>query len=218
MKNIAKASLWLLLTGMMRFAAASCGTTKKANEISTYAVGKYGYIDKTGQIVIAPQFDLAYSFYDGLAQVEIDGKEGFIDKTGKMVIKPQVEYASNKFSDGLAFVAFGEGKHGFMDKTGKIVVEYDYSEAVDEVFFLEPCFSDGLCQFYTEQYGLCNALGKNVTEPLYDELEATEKGLFIARTNDKYGIIDKNGRVLVDFEYEYDDVVLALEILKKLNR
>jgi hypothetical protein len=44
--------------------------------------GKYGYIDKTGKIVIKPQFDFAESFSEGLAWVSISGKDGYINKTG----------------------------------------------------------------------------------------------------------------------------------------
>jgi hypothetical protein len=48
--------------------------------------GKYGYIDKTGKIVIKPQFDKAYDFSEGLASISLNGKWGFIDNTGKIAI------------------------------------------------------------------------------------------------------------------------------------
>ena len=48
---------------------------------------KYGFIDKSGKMVIEPQFDNAEPFSEGLAQVEKDGKLGFIDKSGKVVEK-----------------------------------------------------------------------------------------------------------------------------------
>lgn len=46
----------------------------------------YGYIDKTGKVVIPLIYDYALNFKEGLAGVEKDGKMGFIDKTGKTVI------------------------------------------------------------------------------------------------------------------------------------
>jgi hypothetical protein len=45
---------------------------------TNHCVNKYGYINNTGEIVIKPQFDLAYAFSEGLAVVEVNGKEGFI--------------------------------------------------------------------------------------------------------------------------------------------
>lgn len=49
---------------------------------------KYGYVDKTGQYVINPQFDAAFPFNEGLAMVNIGGKIGYIDKTGKYIWNP----------------------------------------------------------------------------------------------------------------------------------
>lgn len=50
-----------------------------------YQNGKRGYIDKTGKIVINPQFDDARHFTEGLASVNIGDKWGYIDKAGKIV-------------------------------------------------------------------------------------------------------------------------------------
>ena len=79
--------------------------------------GKRGYIDKTGKIVINPEFDDGGSFSEGLAWVNIGGKlnehggvkggkYGYIDKTGNIVINPQFDVAGD-FSDGLAIVSGG---------------------------------------------------------------------------------------------------------------
>ena len=63
----------------------------------------YGYVDKTGKVVIDFQFEEADGFYDGLARVKVDGKYGFIDKTGKMVIEPQFDHATS-FKNGYALI------------------------------------------------------------------------------------------------------------------
>ena len=52
--------------------------------------GKCGYIDKTGAMAIAPQFDAAYDFKHGVAFVSSDADSddhwGFIDTTGKITV------------------------------------------------------------------------------------------------------------------------------------
>lgn len=83
---------------------------------------KLGEIDKTGKVVINPQFDWAFNFSEGLAAVKIDGKYGYINKAGTVVIYPQFDVAEN-FSDGFAVVEI-EGKWGCINSTGKII----YSE------------------------------------------------------------------------------------------
>lgn len=67
--------------------------------------GKFGYIDKSGKVIIAPQFFAAKDFADGLAAVRVeetaDSKYGYIDRTGRMVITPRFNQAG-PFSEGLA--------------------------------------------------------------------------------------------------------------------
>ena len=89
--------------------------------------GKWGYIDLTGKVVIAPHFDGAHCFYEGLAAVRLDGKWGFIDPTGKLVIP--ADYTSlTDFSDGLSSV-FIDGPtpedriYGYIDKTGQLTIK-----------------------------------------------------------------------------------------------
>lgn len=62
---------------------------------------KWGYVDSRGQMVIRPQFDSAFSFVGGIAEVyleEIDERasgntlktrRGYIDRTGKYIWGPQ---------------------------------------------------------------------------------------------------------------------------------
>jgi hypothetical protein len=49
---------------------------------------KFGFIDQTGQFVIAPQFNYALNFTNGLALVYTEGKAGYINKTGQYIWPP----------------------------------------------------------------------------------------------------------------------------------
>src|SRR4051812_8755457 len=73
---------------------------------------KQGFIDRTGKIVIKPQFQGAGEFSEGLAPVAINDngyKEGYIDRTGKFAIKPNWDTAG-KFSEAVAWVGFNQAK------------------------------------------------------------------------------------------------------------
>jgi hypothetical protein len=109
--------------------------------------GKWGFIDRTGKIVIPLQFDGANEFHEGLALVTAGGKRLFIDTTGHVVITPQFDIVDN-FSEGLAAVNIGQtripnlglisnpGKWGYIDQTGKLVIPLKFTHAED--------FSEGL--------------------------------------------------------------------------
>src|ERR1700722_5416501 len=47
----------------------------------------WGYIDKTGRLVIPAQYDEAGAFSEGLAFVRKSRQCGYVDRTGKLVIK-----------------------------------------------------------------------------------------------------------------------------------
>jgi len=98
---------------------------------------KWGFIDKTGQWIIAPQFEILEEFSEGLAAARYEGKTGFIDKSGNWVIQPQYDGATN-FMYGLAAAGKGD-KFGYIDKNGNWVIQPQFDRAR---FFS----SDGLAQ------------------------------------------------------------------------
>jgi len=85
---------------------------------------KWGAYDEKGNLVIEPQFDDLWHFYEGVANFRLKGKYGFANKKGETIINPKFDYAS-QFNNGLAYVEL-EGKAGFIDKNGNIVIPIIY--------------------------------------------------------------------------------------------
>ncbi|MGC6417034.1 MAG: WG repeat-containing protein [Bradymonadia bacterium] len=84
------------------------GTTAVPEQVRT-ANTPYGYIDKTGKVVIDARFKKVTDFSEGRAAVQ-DGKTlkwGFIDRTGAWLVKPRFDWAS-PYSNGLAAVERGK--------------------------------------------------------------------------------------------------------------
>ena len=79
--------------------------------------GKWGYIDRLGNIAIQPKFEAVDGFSEGLAAVELNGKWGFIDDKGNEVIEPRFSGA-HEFSEGLARIQVGGDKYGMYGKWG----------------------------------------------------------------------------------------------------
>lgn len=70
--------------------------------------GLWGYINRRGVMVIAPQFEAAFGFSDGLAGVVVGGKRGFITYDGRFAIEPQFDDFW-RHDGGVVAVREGEG-------------------------------------------------------------------------------------------------------------
>lgn len=86
-----------------------------------------GFIDKTGKIVINPQFEFAHNFgKNGLAPVRIGEKMGAINRLGELVINPHYDYIEAYLSDfefdNVLFV-YHDKKWGLIDTQGNYIVE-----------------------------------------------------------------------------------------------
>ncbi len=180
-------------------------TTKTKESVGLFPVnvnGKFGYIDKSGNEIIPPQFDYAGNFSEGLAPVSILGKWGFIDKTGTIIIN--LLYTDvGKFSEGVAPVMIGgernvsmqlgrqhyiyfdfkteewilNGKWGYIDKHGNYKINPQYDLAFE--------FHEGLALIMTYE--------------LVSELHKDGVSYYGAS---KYGYIDKNGKIVIDVKYD----------------
>lgn len=96
--------------------------------------GKFGYINKVGEVAIQYKYDNAWPFSENLALVQLFGKWGFVDRSGNVVIPYRFDDAKS-FSDGLAAVKYN-GKWGFINRSGECVIPYKYDSA--------NAFSEGL--------------------------------------------------------------------------
>ena len=146
--------------------------------------------------VIAPQYEDALDFSEGLAAVKKDGKWGFIDKTGAEVI-PFIYDVVQPFSDGLALARLErDGLIGFIDKSGKEVIPFKYEGALP--------FAEGFAVVQLPGIaGLDPAIlfidksGNEVT-PLYYSAESFSEGLAVVQHGmSNYIYIDTSGKEVI---------------------
>ena len=95
---------------------------------------KWGFIDKDGKEVIAPQYDGIdgsfagpYGFSEGLAGMKKGKNWGFITKTGTVAI-PFTYDEIRPFSEGLAGVLKGS-KWGFINGSNKTIITFKYADS-----------------------------------------------------------------------------------------
>lgn len=155
--------------------------------------GKYGYMDRTGNVVIEPQFDSAASFFDGLALVKIGGSYRYVDASGKPAFAGEYENAVG-FSEGLASVLLPDhgGGWGVITRTGKVISRLRTSRPV--------VFSDGRGRFegWVGPVGYIDRAGDTVIKPVYPYPAGSfSEGLASVIVSGRRGYINKAGRVVI---------------------
>ena len=180
---------------------------------------RWGYIDKSGNVVIKPIYKDACGFSEGLAAVIVDNKYGFIDRNGNMVIAPQFGFVV-AFSEGLASVV-NDNSFSIIDKKGNTIATLG-----DEISDLQQ-FTNGLAAVEVKhetdddavfKYGFVDRSGRMAIKPQFDYVGAFSDGLALAtQTPDgKSGYIDTTGRFVIEPQYdEAEDFSEGLAPVKK---
>ena len=138
-----------------------------------------------------------HQIFNGVGDFWNDGKWGYIDDKGKLIIDYQYDYAGS-FNDGLAAVV-KDGKYGYINKENKYVIEstFKYENAFDT-----PNFSDGLVVIYEKPTStVYNAKGKKVFEKDFGIFDY-KNGYARFIKDDKYGFVDKKGKVVIENKYQ----------------
>jgi hypothetical protein len=156
---------------------------------------KYGYIDRTGQYIIPPQFDGANNFSEGLAAVWIYGKWGYIDRTGEYTIAPQFDWAGN-FSEGLVSATIDNIKYEYIDPSGQNIICPQFNYANN--------FSEGLAAVRIEDgWGYIDTTGQYIISPQFDcWVENFSEGLAAVRVERDWGYIDTTGQYIISPRFE----------------
>lgn len=184
--------------------------------------GKWGFIDKNGEVIVPIEYIFVNDYNEGFAGVILTKeildektnvlkkvlKWGFIDGKGNVII-PFLYDTAESFHEGLVGVVLNH-KIGFIDKIGKVVIPfvYDYrSEMRFDKNGLVPVFQNN-------KHGVINKLGQTVLPFQYDNFivyyntlapyEKSIPNLYAwVILNGKWGGIDINGKPIIPIEFNY---------------
>lgn len=186
-----------LMAALIVSSFSGCQSTHEMSDLFVIRQdGKWGYMNRKGQVVIQPQFAWAsWIFSEGLAEACLENKNkcGYIDKTGKFIISPQFQEAF-RFSEGLAAVKVGD-KIGYVDKDGKIVISPQFDDA--------SLFSEGLAAISMgKKLGFVDSSGKIKIAPQFEQVSPFFDGLAAVGVGKKFGFIDKDGKFVIDPQFD----------------
>lgn len=165
--------------------------------------GLWGYLNESGEVIIEPQFDLAYQFDELVhrASVVQDGLYGFIDTTGAFVVEP-IYARTYDFESGYAAVQLSSGLWGYIDANGHYLYEPILDTAYDfvETTIVPYAFTSSMA--LNGQEGFIDANGQvyQFSNDIAKVYGLQENGYFWA--NDSYGnlgLFNINGEAILDF-------------------
>lgn len=181
---------------------------------------KYGCIDINGKVIVPFFYDFIGRFKDGISLVKIDNLYGYIDLDGNTVIPVAYPYLSREF-DGLiefkkndlygvmnrnkvvidpiysmlahysgyfVFQDKSSNRRGLIDYEGNIVIkaQFDCIYNFSELYFDESVYEDYFYEF-----------GYEILESIVD----VNNNIFAVKEN-KFGVVNLDGTVLIDFIYD----------------
>jgi hypothetical protein len=183
MKKILFFSLALIALSTVSVGFTSCSSEAYNREKLSEALSRY---------------DGFNSFSEGLAAVNKNDKWGFIDLSGKEVVPCIYDEIgnwgeNNHFQDGVVIVK-KEKKSGLVDKSGKEVISCEGITALNNGIF-RVSEKDKDKDEYKNR--LVNKSGKEISDSQYDQLDFFHEGIAIAKSSDKYVLVNTDGKETV---------------------
>lgn len=199
----------------------------EATLVSVEPTFKYGFIKNDGTWLVPPIYDKSEKFYDGCAKVtrNVDGTEKTFLLTKEGIEKPfdfpvDVEAFTNNRCAFNAEKWTGEwpdsgyywdydwvtpGKWGFIDSEGKVIVEPKYVFAAG--FYNGGGDHSVVARFVDDKlcWGVIDLYGNEVIPCKYPCLYCRwgEAVAFQCEENGPYGVMDFDGNVIVEPQFDY---------------
>ena len=161
--------------------------------------GLWGYVG-----AVPPRYAQAQPFADGVAWVRRPEAPAWelIDETGEPLIDASAGYlAAGRFAEGLAWVSRDQQAGWFaIDRRNRVIVPGGFDDA-------KP-FHRGLALVRRGGWGAIDRHGQVVVQPRYRGFATalvsggpidgfTDEGLAVVDAGDRYGVVDRTGRLIV---------------------
>ncbi len=162
----------------------------------------WGFIDKTGKMVIEPKYYQVWSFSQGLAAVgesiSDEGRSYYLTHDGNVAF-PESFANAYPFFEGFARIENLSGKYCFIDQEGRRIGDYVYDDARN--------FSEHFAAVKINgKYGFIAEDGTWTIKPQFDGAGDFHNGLAPAQAGELWGYIASNGNWVIHPQYSFASV------------
>jgi len=171
-----------------------------SNILKVEEEGKIGIIDNEGKEILESKYlDISVIGQDsksGFIVTDENGKYGLIDYSGNRILENKYDGIEKIYGNDL-YVVKQAGKQVLIQKDGEEVLK----EGFDQIKEILKNKEHGIIFMRNSKFGVMKTTGEIVIEPIYEDLREAKVGIFIANKEGKYGIIDIEKDIKVDFIY-----------------
>ncbi len=162
--------------------------------------------------------------------VRTDNRYGVIDRNGNIIIEPNYDVIQIPDPSKPLFVCMSnyntETKEYetkvLNDKKEQVITGYETVQAIPTETALDGVpFENTVLKYKKDgKYGLIDLEGKEITEPIYDEISAVtyKEGMLLVKQEDKVGVININGVQVIKTEYDNITVDNYYDVNTKYQR
>ena len=158
---------------------------------------EWGYVDTSGNVIVATQFSYAEDFVNKVGIVQKDKKVGAIGRNGEVLLDcvyDEINFLENTDEQILQVYNYDE-KYGLIDTFGKVTVNLRYDELGDYS-------EERLAVMRNNKWGFVGLDGEEVVDCRYRKVNNFQEGLAAVKLGNKWGFINIHGDVVVDFKYQ----------------
>ncbi|MFK7946591.1 MAG: WG repeat-containing protein [Saprospiraceae bacterium] len=193
---------YILIVLLVSLVSTTFGQTSTKDLLPIKIDGLFGFINKSGEVIIEPKYAWVADFSEGLAVVKMpyEDKEfgdmyGYIDSTGQMIISPVFDAAGN-FMQGWARVKQDSDGFIYIDKTGRMPIAFKFFECYNVQSFPIP-----VREKRNSKAGYVNRKGEYVIEAKFDMARPFIDDYAVVAVGQKRGYIDTKGDFIIQPQF-----------------
>lgn len=175
--------------------------------------GQYG-LYKNNKELIKPEYQSIIYTENGALILEKNGLFGIANKKGEIKVEPKYSQIEE---NGIYLYAKSSRENDVYDSNGN-KKEMSFSKFVfeteNEDYRITTLINNGITY-----YGVESKQGETILENIYNYIEyAFDDYFIVANQNEKYGVINSNGRVFLDIKYDLIQKIRNKNILQISSR
>ena len=159
--------------------------------------GQKGLCNDSGSVLIEPQYteikNLGETYKDGYITVNSEGKYGVISATKQQILENKFDEIKQTYL-GSNYLVIEGGKEKLVNSSGETLIENGFDDIKSNT-------TRGVIFVLNNLYGEMSTSGEILIEAKYQDLKQVKEGIYIAKQNDKYGIIDESTQEKLPFSY-----------------